>query len=320
LSFGEAIGRSKIRPEKLFALLDMYGIMRDLQPEIELVFSGDAATSMWEAWTTLFGQLGQTAKDTLADFEDVVDKDTTKSLPLDGMVHMLTNYVVNYVKLLLDYQYTLNELLSDGTVDDKTSDLTAALVRIMSALQSNLEEKSKLYEDKGLSYIFLMNNIHYVVESVLKSEAKDMLGDDWIQEQRRFVQQYGSSYQRASWSQVLQYITIPEGGISYGESGISKSQLEERVKGFNSTFEDVHRLQAQWAIPDNELRLAVQVQVQDILLPAYSSFLRMLIQEIRVPVYLKYSTYDLERMLLGLFAGWSFEDLTYGATGTRNSP
>jgi len=57
---------------------------------------------MWEAWTTLFGQLGQTAKDTLADFEDVVDKDTTKSLPLDGMVHMLTNYVVNYVKLLLE--------------------------------------------------------------------------------------------------------------------------------------------------------------------------------------------------------------------------
>jgi hypothetical protein len=34
LSFGEAIARSKKTPEKLFVLLDMYEIMRDLQPEV----------------------------------------------------------------------------------------------------------------------------------------------------------------------------------------------------------------------------------------------------------------------------------------------
>lgn len=34
LSFGEAIARSKRSPEKLFVLLDMYEIMRELQPEV----------------------------------------------------------------------------------------------------------------------------------------------------------------------------------------------------------------------------------------------------------------------------------------------
>jgi len=34
LSFGEAIARSKKTPEKLFVLLDMYEVMRDLQPEV----------------------------------------------------------------------------------------------------------------------------------------------------------------------------------------------------------------------------------------------------------------------------------------------
>ena len=34
LSFGEAIARSKKTPEKMFVLLDMYEIMRDLQPEV----------------------------------------------------------------------------------------------------------------------------------------------------------------------------------------------------------------------------------------------------------------------------------------------
>lgn len=34
LSFGDAIAKSKRSPEKLFVLLDMYEIMRDLQPEV----------------------------------------------------------------------------------------------------------------------------------------------------------------------------------------------------------------------------------------------------------------------------------------------
>lgn len=36
LSFGEAVARSKRSPEKLFVLLDMYEIMRELQPEVLL--------------------------------------------------------------------------------------------------------------------------------------------------------------------------------------------------------------------------------------------------------------------------------------------
>lgn len=36
----------------------------------------------------------------------------------------------------------------------------------MEALQNNLDGKSKLYKDPALMYIFLMNNIHYMVKSV----------------------------------------------------------------------------------------------------------------------------------------------------------
>lgn len=34
LSFGKAVAKSKRSPEKLFVLLDMYEIMRELQPEV----------------------------------------------------------------------------------------------------------------------------------------------------------------------------------------------------------------------------------------------------------------------------------------------
>ncbi|KAI7733234.1 hypothetical protein M8C21_016416 [Ambrosia artemisiifolia] len=49
-------------------------------------------------------------------------------------------------------------------------------MRIMQALQINLEGKSKQYKDPALTNLFLMNNIHYMVRSVRRSEAKDLLG------------------------------------------------------------------------------------------------------------------------------------------------
>lgn len=77
-----------------------------------------------------------------------------------------------------------------------------------------------------------MNNIHYIVRSVrrfvlshylieqvtfhftywyvafniyiffFRSEAKDVLGDDWVQIQRRIVQQHANQYKRVSWAKV----------------------------------------------------------------------------------------------------------------------
>jgi len=325
LSFGEAIAKSKKTPEKLFVLLDMYETMRDLQPEIEVVFAGEAATGMQDAATGLIKRLGQTAKDTFADFEDAVDKDSTKSVVPDGTVHMLTSYVINYVKFLLDYQNTLNELFSEGEMEERSpSYLASATMRIMQVLQSNLEGKSKLYKDPAMSHLFLMNNIHYMVKSVRRSEAKDMLGDDWIQRQRRIVQQHAASYQRAAWNKVLQYITGSGGGSSdmggsSTQSGVSKSQLKERLKGFSLTFEDLYQRQTQWTIPDNDLRDAVRLQVQEVVLPAYRSFIKRHSSYIEagksLNKYVKYTPDDLERMLNELFEGKSRQPRQSGQPG-----
>jgi exocyst complex protein 7 len=73
---------------------------------------------------------------------------------------------------------------------------------IMQALQNNLDAKAKQYKDPALMHIFLMNNIHYIVKSVRRSEAKDLLGDDWIQRHRRIVQQNANHYRRIAWSKV----------------------------------------------------------------------------------------------------------------------
>ncbi|CAK9270883.1 unnamed protein product [Sphagnum jensenii] len=314
LSFGEAIAKSKKSPEKLFVLLDMYETLHDLQPEIENVFSGEPATGMREAAAGLIKRLAQTAKDTFGDFEDAVEKDATKTPVLDGTVHPLTSYVINYVKFLFDYQSTLSQLFGDGELAEK-SHLAAATMRIMSVLQTNLDGKSKLYKDPALTQLFLMNNIHYMVKSVRRSEAKDMLGDDWVQRQRRIVQQHATGYRRAAWTKVLSYITSSgsmssSSGVGSGDSGgISKTQIKERFKNFTLTFEDLCQRQSQWTIPDNELREAVRLQIEEVLLPAYRSFLKRYssaIENGKIPnKYVKYTAEDLERMIGELFEGKS---------------
>ncbi|KAL2318438.1 hypothetical protein Fmac_032314 [Flemingia macrophylla] len=75
----------------------MYEIMRELQPEIEILFESKACTETKEAAMNSAKRLAQTAQETFVDFEETVEKDATKTTVIDGTVHHLTNYVSNYV-------------------------------------------------------------------------------------------------------------------------------------------------------------------------------------------------------------------------------
>ncbi|KAJ6818593.1 exocyst complex component EXO70A1-like isoform X1 [Iris pallida] len=322
LSFGEAIAKSKRSPEKLFVLLDMYEIMHELQPEIEIIFEGKACTEMREESLSLARRLAQTAQETFGDFEEAVEKDATKTAVQDGTVHPLTSYVINYVKFLFDYQSTLKQLFQEfATGEDSGSQLAVVTMRIMQALQSNLDGKSKQYKDPSLTYLFLMNNIHYMVRSVRRSEAKDLLGDDWVQRHRRIVQQNANQYKRVAWAKILQTLSVQGSGSSGGgagsegsnsSSGVSRANVKERFKSFNVQFEELHQRQSQWTVPDPELRESLRLAVAEVLLPAYRSFIKRfgpLVENGKNPQkYIRYTPEDLDRMLGEFFEGKTWNE------------
>ncbi|KAA8539100.1 hypothetical protein F0562_025792 [Nyssa sinensis] len=318
LSFGDAIAKGKRSPEKLFVLLDMYEIMRELHSEIEMLFKGKACNEIRESALGLTKRLAQTAQETFGDFQEAVEKDATKTAVLDGTVHPLTSYVINYVKFLFDYQSTLKQLFQEFENGEETdSQLASVTMRIMQALQINLDGKSKQYKDTSLTHLFLMNNIHYMVRSVRRSEAKDLLGDDWVQRHRRTVQQHANQYKRVAWAKILQCLTIQGatssvGGGSIGvdggnSSGVSRAIVKDRLKTFNIQFEELHQRQSQWTVPDTELRESLRLAVAEILLPAYRSFIKRfgpLVESGKNPQkYIRYTAEDLERMLAEFFEG-----------------
>ncbi|XP_071686496.1 exocyst complex component EXO70A1-like [Rutidosis leptorrhynchoides] len=308
LSFGEAIARSKRSPEKLFVLLDMYEIMKEVQPEFNTIYGSISGAEMRESVSALTKHLAETAQETFVDFEEAVEKDATKTAVLDGTVHPLTSYVINYVKFLFDYQSTLKQLFLEFQESDPDAQLGKITTRIMQALQNNLDGKSKQYKDQALTQLFMMNNIHYIVRSVRRSEAKDMLGDDWVQIHRRVVQQHANQYKRISWSKILQCLTIQAAG-SDGTStaGVSRTLVKERFKTFSSQFEELHQRQSQWTVPDSELRESLRLAVAEVLLPAYRSFKKRfgpLIEGGKNPSkYIRFQPEDLERMLAEFFEG-----------------
>nr|TKR66409.1 exocyst subunit EXO70 family protein [Populus alba] len=320
LSFGDAIARSKRSPEKLFVLLDMYEIMRELHSEIEAVFGGKACNEIRESTFGLTKRLAQTAQETFGDFEEAVEKDATKTAVLDGTVHPLTSYVINYVKFLFDYQSTLKQLFQEFESSGETSSQLATItMQIMQALQTNLDGKSKQYRDPALTQLFLMNNIHYMVRSVRRSEAKDLLGDDWVQRHRRVVQQHANQYKRNAWSKILQCLStqgltsssVGGGSAVSGEggsgSGASRGLIKDRFKTFNIQFEELHQKQSQWTVPDTELRESLRLAVAEVLLPAYRSFIKRfgpLVESGKNPQkFIRYTAEDLERMLGEFFEG-----------------
>lgn len=70
--------------------------------QIGTLFGSNHCIETRESALSLTKRLAQTAQETFGDFEEAVEKDATKTAVLDGTVHPLTSYVINYVKFLFE--------------------------------------------------------------------------------------------------------------------------------------------------------------------------------------------------------------------------
>lgn len=327
-NFAEAISISRRSPEKLFKILDLHDALLDLLPDVDVIFESKSSESIRIQAAEILSRLAEAARGILSEFENAVLREPSKVPVPGGTIHPLTRYVMNYISLISDYKQTLIELIvskpstgsrysGDPTMPDMEfaelegrTPLALHLIWIIVILQFNLEVKSKHYRDTSLPHLFMMNNVHYIVQKVKGSpELREMIGDDYLKRLTGKFRQAATNYQRATWVRVL-YCLRDEGLHVSGSfsSGVSRSALRERFKSFNAMFEEVHRTQATWLIPDTQLREELRISISEKLIPAYRSFLgrfRGHIESGKHPEnYLKYSVEDLETSVLDFFEGF----------------
>ncbi|EYU21299.1 hypothetical protein ABFS82_09G125600 [Erythranthe guttata] len=327
-NFAEAISISRRSPEKLFKILDLHDALSDLMPDIENVFESKSSESIRVQAVEILSRLAEAARGILSEFESAVLREPSRVPVPGGTIHPLTRYVMNYISLISDYKQTLLELIvskpstgprysSDPNVpdmdfseyEDQASTLALHLIWITEILQFNLDGKSKHYKDVSLVHLFMMNNVHYIVQKIKGSpELREMIGDDYLRKLTGKFRFSATNYQRATWVRVLHCLRDEGLHVSGSfSSGVSRSALRERFKSFNAIFEEVHRTQATWLIPDTQLREELRISISEKLLPAYRSFLgrfRSHIESGRHPEnYIKYSVDDLENAVLDFFEG-----------------
>ncbi|KAM0018736.1 putative exocyst complex component Exo70, cullin repeat-like-containing domain superfamily [Helianthus debilis subsp. tardiflorus] len=316
LNFGEAVAISPRSSEKLFRILDMYEVVGDVLHDLEALFVSESGELVCSEAKGVLNGLGMTAVGTFIEFENAVKGENSKAMQ-NGDIHPLTRYVMNYLKLLVDYSDSMNRLLPKNDYDPSSSppensDGVAAISPIatrvqelIASLQSNVDEKSRLYEDSALRYVFLMNNVLYIVQKVKESELRNLLGDQWIRKHRGKIRQWHTSYLRAAWGKAL--LCLKDEGIGGSSSGASKMILKERFKNFNACFEDIYRIQTLWKVSDAQLKEELRISISEKVLPAYRAFLGRFGSRLESARhggrYIKYYPDDLENYLLDLFEG-----------------
>lgn len=311
LNFGEAVAIARRSSEKLFRILDMYDALADVLPDLQGMVTDEFVCS--EAKGVLVG-LGDAAKGTFAEFENAVRSETSKKPMLNGEIHPLTRYVMNYVKLVVDYSSTLNSLLENdedesnnlqNDDEENTTPIARRLLALLSTLESNLEEKSRLYEDGAMQFIFLINNILYIVQKVKDSELIKLVGDQWVRKRSGQIRQYATAYLRAAWSKALS--CLKDEGIGGSSTNASKVALKDKFKNFNACFEEIYRIQTGWKVPDPQLREELRISISEKVIPAYRAFLGRFGSQLEsgrhAGKYIKYTAEDLENYLLDLFEG-----------------
>nr|XP_009381616.2 PREDICTED: exocyst complex component EXO70B1-like [Musa acuminata subsp. malaccensis] len=332
--FAEAVSTGCRSPEKLFKMLDLHDAMADLLPDIAALFQCcPSSKPIYTQAAEILPKLTEAIREIISEFETAVLLDPPKTPVPGGNFHPLTRYVMNYLGLISDYAPALVELIAtspsassqfsdnepaaaaaaqiDVPEPENQTPLAAHLTWIVAALHNNLENKANLYKDNALSHLFFMNNLHYIVQKVKASpELRTMIGDEYLRRLNGRYRQLATGYQRATWASILHCLRdegIHVAGKLSLSSGVSRSTVRERFRAFNAAFEEVHRTQAMWFVPDAQLREELRISISERLVPAYRGFLgryRQHVENGRHPeMYIKYSVEDLELALSDFFEG-----------------
>ncbi|KAI3440120.1 Exocyst subunit Exo70 family protein [Psidium guajava] len=279
LNFADAVAIGSRAPERLFKVLDVFDTMRDLMPELESLFSDQYCLLLRNEAVAIWKRLGEAIRGIFMELENLIRRDPAKAAVPGGGLHPITRYVMNYLRAACRSRQTLEQVFEENIVSPKeypdldsrasSSSLSVQMAWVMELLESNLEAKSKIYEDTALCSIFMMNNGRYLVEKVKGNDLGLLLGEDWIRKHTAKVRQYQMNYIRSSWNKVLGVLKLDDASLA---PNADMRSLKERVKSFNIYFEDACRMQSSCVIRDEQLREDLRISVTKLLVPAYENF------------------------------------------------
>ncbi|XP_042015324.1 exocyst complex component EXO70H1-like [Salvia splendens] len=317
-AFPENVAKhSKKSPDKVFRILDMYTGIANHWPEIESIFSFESTAAIKSQALTSLVKLGEFVRAALNEFEAAIQKDSSKSPVAGAGTHFLTIEAMDYLSNLADYSNVLADILGDsppapkknlpetyfGFSDSEESPAPAITVKmawLILVLLCKIDTKAKYYKDAALAYLFLANNLQYVVVKVQTSNLKYLLGDEWLTKHEGNVKQFAANYQRLGWGHVID-------SLPTDPTAVAPEKVAEIFKKFNSEFDQAHRKQVLCVVHDQKLRDHIKVSIARKMVRLYREFYNANRNKIAGERYsatvVRYAPEDVGHRLSDLFFG-----------------
>ncbi|XP_017255524.1 exocyst complex component EXO70C2 [Daucus carota subsp. sativus] len=319
IHFAQGISFTQPSIMKLFEVLDVYeSLSNRVLPTLNAVFVSNLSesVSVCNKADQTIDLLAKYIRKVLQLFESSVLQEKSNISGSGGIIK-LTEFAMSYVTSLVQHKEVLVKLIvsqptTSMEIDDDLVYLEVAgktpfelhVIWIIRILKYNLKGKSEFYKEVPLRFLFMMNNVNYIVQKIRgHPELQEIVGREYIDRLSRYVSEAADSYKTVSWGGVLHCLRDESlQKRSLCTFWLSKSTLKNRLKSFNAAFNGVCQDQSTWVVQDAELRGEVHRSILDELTPAYNSFLGQNRSLSGNPVrHIRYTVNDLEGTVHNLF-------------------
>ncbi|KAF3581403.1 hypothetical protein DY000_02032633, partial [Brassica cretica] len=271
--FPEFVAKEKKSHERIFSLMDLQAAISDLWQEIEMIFHFGSVAGVKSQALSSLQKLKVSIHSALVNFESTIHKDSTKALTPGGGVHKLTRSTMSFISSLSKHSRVLSEIIADhplprntGSQDEERNHaLSVHFAWLILVLLCKLDTKAEHYKDVSLSYLFLANNLHFIIETVRSTHLRDLLGENWLTKRSDKLNAYAANYEIAAWSNV--YMSLPE-----EPTDLSPEEAKTYFRRFHTAFEEAYMKQSLRVVSDAKLRDGLKVSIAKKLVPEYREF------------------------------------------------
>ncbi|OMO90607.1 Exocyst complex protein Exo70 [Corchorus olitorius] len=311
LQFGKTVTDSKKDPIKLLKLLDIFASLNKLRLDFNRLFGGAACAEIQSLTRDLIRRVIEGAAEIFWELLVQVELQRQSPPPQDGGVPRLVSFVTDYCNKLLsdDYKPILTQVLviHRSWKHEKFQEriLVGEILKIIKAIDLNLETWVKAYDDATLSCLFAMNNHWHLYKYLKGTKLGELMGDSWLREHEQYKEYYSTVFLRESWGKLPGHLSR-EGLILFsGGRATARDLVKKRLKTFNEAFGEMYKKQSGWVISERDLREKTCQLIVQTVLPVYRSYMQnygpLVEQDASSSKYAKYTVQGLEQMLLSLF-------------------
>jgi hypothetical protein len=267
-------------PEKLFCVLNMYTALMDATPILRKVFyTGSISTDV----EGVLLKMKDSVRGIVEELKGLIQTYNSLEVVQDGGIPSLSRYLMSYISLLMKHKGSLDSILGHVHTDDRLRadgmSLTCRLVlQLITYLESVIYNISRPFASEGLRCIFLMNNIHFILQEVEKSDVQLAVEAEWFEKRQSRINGYIKRYLYASWVPVTSTLEVSRGMRTSKKARINFLNFSftnpTPLQSFASSISATCNLQMFWKIPSPALRDELRAKILESVTRAYRGHLK----------------------------------------------